>query len=120
MIEQLILILVMGLVIFLCRVFPFLVFHGDKSEKGSKEPVFRGMEFVERVVPPVAMTTLAFNAIAVSIKDAAVKGASFESIPVITASIFTVLVHLWRRNSLISIFGGVAVYMLIKQLPRGW
>jgi branched-subunit amino acid transport protein AzlD len=103
----------MGLVIFLCRVFPFLVFHGEKPEKDSKEPVFRGMEFVERVVPPVAMTTLAFNAIAASIK-----GASFESVPVITASIFTVLVHLWRRNSLISIFGGVAVYILVKQLLR--
>jgi branched-subunit amino acid transport protein AzlD len=116
MIEQLILILVMGLIIFLCRAFPFLVFRGGKSERGSKEPAFRGVGFVEEVVPPIAMTILAFNVIAVSIKDAAVKGASLESISVITASIFTALVHLWKRNSLISIFGGTAVYMLIEQL----
>ncbi|MDR1466309.1 MAG: AzlD domain-containing protein [Treponema sp.] len=112
MVEQLILILVMGLVIFLCRVFPFIVFRGGEA----KEPVFRGMGFIEKIVPPVAMTILAFNAIAASIKEAAVKGSSFESVPVITASIFTVLVHLWRRNSLISIFGGTAVYMLIERL----
>ncbi|MDR0784973.1 MAG: AzlD domain-containing protein [Treponema sp.] len=119
MIEQLILILVMGLVIFLCRLFPFLVFRGSKLEKKLKEPAFRGIGFVEKIVPPVAMTVLAFNAIAASVKDGAVKNASFASVPVIAASVFTALIHLWRRNSLISIFGGVAVYMFIERLLRG-
>ncbi|MDR0411146.1 MAG: AzlD domain-containing protein [Treponema sp.] len=120
MIKQLILILVMGLVIFLCRLFPFLVFHGRKIEKNPKEPAFRGIGFVEKVVPPVAMTVLAFNAIAASIKDGIVKSAPFVSIPVIAASVFTALIHLWKRNSLISIFGGVAVYMFIERLLHGW
>ncbi|MDR0645048.1 MAG: AzlD domain-containing protein [Treponema sp.] len=119
MIEQLILILVMGFVIFLCRLFPFLVFGKGKLEKGSKELAFRDIGFVEKVVPPVAMTVLAFNAIATSIKDTTVKGAFFENVPVIAASVFTVLIHLWRRNSLISIFGGVAAYMLIERFLRG-
>ncbi len=36
--------------------------------------------------------------------------------PFVVAVIATVLLHLWRKNTLISIFGGTAVYMLLLAL----
>ena len=68
--EALILSIVMAVVIFFCRVFPFLFFREKTgaasggtadSEKGRKA-VF--LAFVEKTVPPAAMTVLAFNALA--------------------------------------------------------
>ncbi|MDR0690037.1 MAG: AzlD domain-containing protein [Spirochaetaceae bacterium] len=38
------------------------------------------------------------------------------SIPVLIASGFTALVHLWKRNALISIFGGTLIYMVLSRL----
>jgi branched-subunit amino acid transport protein AzlD len=34
---------------------------------------------------------------------------------VLAAAAFTALAHLWKRNSLISIIGGVAVYMILSR-----
>jgi branched-subunit amino acid transport protein AzlD len=102
----------MGVVILFCRAFPFLFFREGQEEgisgtgKKSRRELFLG--FVEKIVPPVAMTVLAFNAIAGSLKSGLREG-----VPVIIAAAFTVLVHLWKRNPLISIFGGTAVYMIL-------
>jgi branched-subunit amino acid transport protein AzlD len=57
------------------------------------------------------MTVLAFNSIA-----SPVKGSLHEGAPVLTAAVFTALVHLWKRNPLISIFGGTALYMLLERV----
>ena len=69
------------------------------------------LNFVEKTVPPAAMTVLAFN----------VLGGAFREDPrdgflVLAASVFTALVHLWKRNSLISIFGGTTLYMILIKL----
>ena len=37
-------------------------------------------------------------------------------LPELIASAFVVGMYVWRRNTLISVFGGVAVYMLLVQL----
>jgi branched-subunit amino acid transport protein AzlD len=63
---------------------------------------------VEKIVPPTAMTVLAFNAIAGSLQAGFRDGGA-----AIIAAIFTALVHLWKRNPMISIFGGPAVYMIL-------
>jgi len=100
--EVLGLVLAMGAVILFCRAFPFVFF----SKKTSSVQPFLG--FVEKIVPPAAMTVLAFNALG---------GAFYENhldgILVLAASVCTALVHLWKRNSLISIFTGTAVYMIL-------
>jgi branched-subunit amino acid transport protein AzlD len=57
------------------------------------------------------MTVLAFNAVAGSLQAGLRDGA-----PAIIAAAFTALVHLWKRNPLISIFGGTAVYMVLERL----
>ena len=105
--EALFLILIMGAVIFFCRVFPFLFFRAKKNE--AKDSAF--LAFVEKTVPPAAMTVLAFNSITVPFREN-----PGEGMVVLAASIFTGAVHLLRRNPLISIFGGTAVYILLEKI----
>jgi len=104
---------IMAAVIFFCRSCAFLFFRGGNpgggaDESGGKTAAF--LDFVEKTVPPLAMTVLTFNALAVPIHENFRQG-----IPVLVAAAFTVIVHLWRRNPLISIFGGTAVYMALER-----
>jgi branched-subunit amino acid transport protein AzlD len=99
---------VMGAVIFFCRVFPFLFFRERKG--GEKTPSQALLSLAEKTAPPVAMTVLTFNAISAAIKDD-----TRLVLPVLAAAAFTALAHLWKRNSLISIIGGVAVYMILSR-----
>jgi branched-subunit amino acid transport protein AzlD len=98
---------VMGAVVFFCRVFPFLFFRNHPD--GKRGSGFRSL--VEKATPPVTMTVLAVNAMSGPIRENPP-----AALPILTASIFTVLVHLWKRNSLISILGGTAVYMAVSRL----
>jgi branched-subunit amino acid transport protein AzlD len=106
--EALLYTFVMGAVILFCRAFPFLFFRNRGGGEGPSDS-FLGM--VERVVPPAAMTVLAFNAISGALRDSA-----SAVLPVLAASIFTALVHLLKRNALISIIGGTALYMILSRL----
>jgi branched-subunit amino acid transport protein AzlD len=106
----------MGAVIFFCRIFPFLVFRGAGTEGSPRLAAFLG--FVERAAPPAAMTVLAFNALASPIKDGLFRRAPMECVPILVAAAFTALVHLWKRNALLSIFGGTALYMVLDRLVR--
>jgi branched-subunit amino acid transport protein AzlD len=109
--EALLMTLLMGAVIFFCRAAPFLFFRNRKNRKGNLSERF--LSLAEKTAPPVAMTALAFNAIAGAIKDDA-----RLCIPVLAASVFTALAHLWKRNSLLSIAGGVVLYIvLLRVLP---
>ena len=100
--EALLLTLAMGAVILFCRAFPFLFFaRGGNGQR----PFFA---FVEKIVPPVAMTVLAFNAI-----GGAFRGTINDGLLVLVASAFTALTHLWKRNSLLSIIGGTILYMIL-------
>jgi branched-subunit amino acid transport protein AzlD len=114
----------MGAVIFFCRAFPFLFFQnkppadgdgkGEKrtDEKHAAQTGFRRLfTFVEKIVPPVAMTVLAFNSLGSAMREDPRQG-----LPILAAATFTALVHLWKRNSLLSIFGGTAVFMALKRL----
>ena len=116
--EALLLTAVMAAVILFCRAFPFIFFRGKGpntvpgSTGGGAASAF--LEFIERAVPPLAMTVLACNALAGPIYESIRAGAASQSIPVLAASVFTVIIHLWRRNPLLSIFGGTALYMLLR------
>jgi len=99
--QALLLCFIMAAVIFFCRLFPFIFF---RSGKGNKTFI----SFVEKTVPPVAMTVLAFNSI-----TSPIKGNPKEAIPVLAAAAFTAIVHIWRRNPLISIIGGTALYIIL-------
>ena len=108
--EALILCFVMGAVIFFCRAFPFVFFRkGNAGGNTAGRKAF--LDFVEKTVPPAAMAVLAFNSI-----SGTLKGNPKEVIPVLAAAAFTALMHLWRRNPLISIIGGTALYMILERL----
>jgi len=118
--EALGLVFAMGAVILFCRVFPFLFLTGrDSGEEGtvnetgtSRRKAF--FDFVEKTVPPVAMTVLAFNALGASFRDNPRDG-----LLVLAAAVFTALVHIWKNNPLISIFGGTALYMILQRVFLG-
>jgi branched-subunit amino acid transport protein AzlD len=99
---------IMGAVIFFCRVFPFLFFRKRRGAENNPSETF--LTLVGKTAPPVAVTVLTFNAI-----SGAVKEDTRLLIPVLAASAFTALAHLWKRNALISIIGGVAIYMILSR-----
>ena len=103
---------VIAAVIVFCRAFPFLFFRVKKEEASLKrmerEKAF--ISFVEKTVPPAAMTVLAFNSMTIPFKEN-----YREGLVVLTASILTALIHLMRRNTLLSIFGGTAAYFVLEK-----
>jgi branched-subunit amino acid transport protein AzlD len=127
---------VLGAVIFFCRVLPFILFRDERRAEPGRDPAspvetgsagaglraFLG--FVEKVAPPVAMTVLAFNSLAGPVKEAAAdfpaKNAADLAaiIPLAAAALCTAVVHIWKRNALISIFGGTILYMFLEWLGR--
>jgi branched-subunit amino acid transport protein AzlD len=107
-VRALLMTLIMGVVIFFCRIFPFLFFRQRKGAESKASETL--LTLVGKTAPPVAITVLTFNAISGAIKEDV-----RLSIPVLAASAFTALAHLWKRNSLLSIIGGVAVYMILSR-----
>ena len=85
------------------RGLPFLVFR-----KGEIPSLIR---YLGKVLPLAIMATLVVYCL---------RGTTFDSvanfIPQIVAVVVTVILHLWKRNTLISVFGGTAVYMCLLQL----
>lgn len=85
---------------FLERALPFIIFKG--------RAVPRGIEYLGRILPMAIMTTLVFYCL---------KGVTFSApagwVPQLAASVVTAALHLWKRNTLLSIAGGTAVCMLL-------
>ena len=117
--EALGMVLAMGVVVIFCRALPFLFFFRNANEigDGNAAGVSSGrrkkgagvfLDFVEKVVPPVAMTVLAFNALGGAFRENLSNG-----LPALAASVFTAILHLWKGNYLISILGGTILYMII-------
>lgn len=101
--ETLAFIAVMAGVTFLTRVLPFLLF--DRGEHSPKFILYLG-----RVLPPAIMAMLVVYCL---------KGVSFASlggwVPSAVAGLAVVLLHLWKNNDLLSIFGGTIIYMALVQ-----
>lgn len=89
---------VMAAIILACRAVPFLLFARRKAPAA--------LAFVEKYMPPVAMTVLAASSYA-SLNWAARP----HGMPELAAGVFVVIAHIWKRNALLSIFGGTAFYM---------
>lgn len=97
------LVAVIALVTAFTRFLPFLVF-------GKREtPKF--IAYLGRVLPFAVMGMLCVYCL---------KGVSFvqapHAIPEFISVALVTIVHLWRRNTLISIVSGTACYMLLVQL----
>lgn len=98
-----------ALVILLERAFPFILFS-----KKNPPSVIR---FIEKYIPPMVMAALLFYCIkdinfvivAENIKSIDWKG----FIPYLISVTAAIGLHLWKRNSLISIFGSTIIYMIL-------
>ena len=99
--ETLASIAVMSAVTFLTRALPFLLF--DRGEHPPKIVLYLG-----KVLPPAIIAMLIVYCM---------KGVTFSTpagwIPTLLAGAAAVLLHLWKGNDLISIFGATGLYMVL-------
>lgn len=102
--HSLLLIAVIAIVTICLRFLPFIIFGGNKQT-----PAF--IAYLGKVLPYDIMGMLAVYCL---------RNISFTASPFgaheLIASAAVVLLHLWKRNTLISIIGGTACYMLLIQL----
>lgn len=86
------------------RAFPFLVLN--KKNKA----VEKYMMYLGKVLPPAVIGIL----IIFCLKDTSIVNSPY-GIPEMLAVAIVVLLHVWKRNSLISILGGTVFYMYLVQ-----
>lgn len=95
---------VIALVTAALRFLPFLIF-GEKK----KTPPF--VAYLGQVLPYAIMGMLVVYFL---------KGVNFATaggwLPALTATAAVILLHIWKRQTLISILGGTAIYMLLINL----
>ena len=94
---------IMAGITFLTRVLPFLLF--DRGEAPPKIILYLG-----RVLPPAVIAMLIVYCL---------RGVSFAVpagwAPQLIAVLAVVILHVWKKNNLLSIFGGTILYMILVQ-----
>ena len=96
-------VLVMTAVTILTRAAPFLFFSRRKP------PAFLG--YLQIYVPPVIMTLLVLGAL----KDVPFREAPY-GIPALAGVALSAILHLWKRNVLLSIAGATTLYMVLIRI----
>lgn len=94
-----ILVLIMAVVTWLLRALPFLIFR-------KKTPAY--VLYLGEVLPPAIIGMLVIYCL----REIQITSAPF-GLPELIAGVCVVLLHWWRRNSLLSIVSGTVLYMLI-------
>ena len=99
--DALIAVPLLALVILATRAFPFVLF--------SRRDPPKAIRFVERFIPPMVMAVL----VVYCLKDIA--WTIWPSgIRELAALALVVVLHLWKKNAMLSIFGGTAFYMILR------
>ncbi len=86
------------------RFLPFLVFPAGK-------PTPKYIQYLGKVLPSAVFGLLVIY----SLKDVSVLSGS-HGIPEMISILLVVLLHVWKRQMLLSIAGGTVCYMLLVQL----
>ncbi|MGI6622389.1 MAG: branched-chain amino acid transporter AzlD [Clostridiaceae bacterium] len=102
--QALILIAVITIATQLTRALPFILFPESKKTPGY-------ILYLGKVLPYAAMGLL----VVYCLKNVSLLKSPF-GIPEAIAVLCVVVLHLWKNNTLLSIGGGTAVYMLLVQL----
>ena len=101
--ETLASIFVMAVVTFFTRALPFLLF--DRGDHPPKIVLYLG-----KVLPPAIIAMLIVYCL---------KGVTFTTLggwlPTLLAGMAAVLLHVWKGNDLLSIFGATGLYMVLVQ-----
>lgn len=103
-VHSLLIVIVMSIVTAVLRFAPFILFP-----EGRKRP--KVVTYLGTVLPYALMGML----VVYCFKSVNVTSAPF-GLPELLATIFVIAIHVWKRNTLISVFGGVILYMLLVQL----
>lgn len=102
--QALAMILIMAAITFLIRALPFLLFPGNK-----KTPAY--ISYLGEVLPFAIIGML----VVYCFKDTQVLSAPF-GVPELITTVAIVAVHVWKRNTLLSIGGGTLLYMFLVQI----
>ena len=86
------------------RFLPFIIFSGKKETP-------KVISYLSKYLPCAIMAML----VVYCLKSVNVLAAPF-GLPELIGVLAVVLLHVWRRNTLISIAGGTVLYMLLIQL----
>lgn len=100
-------IITIGIVVFgtmLTRFLPFLVFG-----RGKETPKY--IQYLGKILPSAVFGLL----VVYCLKDVNILAAS-HGIPEAIAILVVVLLHLWKKQMLLSIAGGTVCYMLLVQI----
>ena len=106
---------VMAIVTFLTRALPFLLF--DRGDHPPKLVLYLGRVLPPAVIAMLIVYCLKSNILAVeahltTLLDPAVLN---QWLPALLAVAVVVLLHIWKHNNLLSIFGGTILYMVLVQ-----
>lgn len=102
--QSVIIILVIAIVTFFTRAIPFIVF--SNYNETPKYIVYLG-----KVLPPAVIGML----IVYCVKNVRITENPY-GIPEIVSIAVVALLHMWKRNNLISILGGTILYMFLVQV----
>lgn len=97
-------ILVIALVTFGTRVAPFILF-------GKGRPTPKYIVYIGNYLPPAIMAML----IIYCLRNVHLNTFPF-GIPEVIGVVVVAALHIWKRNNLISIIGGTAIYMIAIQV----
>ncbi|MFP4697344.1 MAG: branched-chain amino acid transporter permease [Eubacteriales bacterium] len=100
----LIAILIMAIITFITRVAPFIIFRNYK-----RTPKY--VVYIGKYLPPAVIAML----IIYCLKDINLLAFPF-GIPEMIGIAVVALLHIWKRNNLISIIGGTIIYMIQVQI----
>ena len=95
---------VCALVTIALRFLPFVIFRGDR-------PTPPYIVYLGKVLPYAIMGML----VVFCLKNVSLTAAP-HGLPELVACALTALLHVWKRNTLISIIGGTAAYMIMVQM----
>lgn len=101
--QQIITVIAVALATMLTRFLPFIIFPAGKST-----PKF--IQYLGKVLPAAVFGLL----VVYCLKDVNILTGS-HGIPELIAIAFVIVLHLWKRQMLLSIAGGTVLYMLLVQ-----
>lgn len=102
-----VLIVIMTAVTFALRALPFFLFGGKKT--GGQPP--RWVSYLGGVLPPAVIALL----VVYCLRNINLFSGS-HGLPELLCVAIAALLHLWRRNELLSIFGSTIIYMVLVQV----
>lgn len=112
---------VMAIVTFLTRALPFLLF--DRGESPPKIVLYLGRVLPPAVIAMLIIYCLRSPSLTVPAELTATMSGWLASLvsffvgwaPQLIAGAVVVVLHVWKRNNLLSIFGGTILYMILVQ-----